>query len=232
MRKTLLLLLLAIPCLGSIAFDSYGGPTADGSYTNNALDYTHTVGSGSNRVALVYVWAESGCGDCVNGVSFGGVWMTRIKYWAAGGSGAWIYGLIAPATGANTVHVSYTLNYYGTGISSVVYTGAYQSSLPTNVVTGTLGPGTSFSPSLTTGADKSWVLSFAQTAYPISAGSATALRVRWSFLTWGAFDSNAAVSPAASRALNITTTGSSVMQYALLELGQASPAGSGRPIIF
>lgn len=70
---------------------------------STSMTYAHTV-AGLNRLLVVGV--SAGASDIVTGVTYNGVAMTRINVRNNGNSTAYLYYLIAPATGTHNVVVS------------------------------------------------------------------------------------------------------------------------------
>jgi len=128
--------------------------------TSSTLTWSHTVGSGSNRLLVVGVFAMSyGALPSVSGVTYNGVAMTKARadddFNGAGWeSSVWI--LHNPPSGAHNVVA--TISNYGTTVGmSVSYTGAQQSSTA-DAVNGQSGisAGTKTF-TLTTVANNAWV---------------------------------------------------------------------------
>src|SRR3990167_4333403 len=71
----------------------------------NVASFSHTAGSGSNRLLVVLIALRSSV-DNVTGVTYGGVAMTRANNAAGNGMEADIWYLVNPASGANTVAIS------------------------------------------------------------------------------------------------------------------------------
>jgi hypothetical protein len=110
-----------------IAFDASSTYARVTGVTSKTFAHTCT---GANLVLLVCVATESG--DTVTGVTYNGVAMTQlVKKERSPGDGQWVYWyrLVAPATGANNVVVSFSgaTNTVGGAVS---YTGAKQTGLP------------------------------------------------------------------------------------------------------
>lgn len=136
----------------AIAFDNavYGGLVNPSS----SQTYAYTVGTGSNRILFVGVVANVS----ITGVTYGGMAMTFISSSQNGSDlTAYLYYLIAPASGSNNVIVS--AGSSGVILSGAVsYSGASQTGVPdashTAIATGV----TSWSDSVTTVADNSWAI--------------------------------------------------------------------------
>jgi hypothetical protein len=70
MRRALALLLCSLPAFGAVAFDNYTAGTYAGA-TTNTLSQTS---SGTNLVAVCFVWYRSGT---LSAITYGGVTMTK-----------------------------------------------------------------------------------------------------------------------------------------------------------
>lgn len=157
----------------AIAYDATGVGTQS---TTTAKTWTHTC-SGSNRILFVSCMADTT--DVVTGVTYNSVSMTLVgKKQMAATNNRWLYlfYLIAPATGANTVSVnaSSSVSLQGTSTS---YTGAAQGGQPDSSNTGTTNSSTSFSLSTTVVNSSCWlVMASADNQAGESAGSGTTLR--------------------------------------------------------
>lgn len=95
--------------------DDVLGTTVSGSHT----------ASGSNRVAIVGVSNNSNAAP--TGVTYGGIAMTLIGSKTNGAFTCSLWGLIAPATGAQTVEATWAGATGNKGLGVVTFTGAHQS---------------------------------------------------------------------------------------------------------
>jgi hypothetical protein len=199
--------------------------------TTNSLTFSYTCGSGSNRLLIVGVVGDQSVDD-VTGVTYNSVSMTlavkettvyvnnRVTY---------LYYLLNPTSGANNVVISCT------GVHLLIagaadYTGVAQSDQP-DAALATIGPNTNIvtlTSSLTTIADKSWVILFEQgynTGPPPTAGSGLTQRAfDGVFGAWGIFDSAADVTPAG--AYSMTTNRSSSSDSIIHAKTSFSPVGA------
>lgn len=121
----------------AIALDT----SADLGSSASPLSVAYTC-TGSNRLLLVWFYI-AGAGDTATGVTYNGIALTQLTKIQIGGQ-PWIYcyGLLAPATGANTLAISASAGTIN-GVA-VSYTGVLQSGLPDATATNTqaAGPGT------------------------------------------------------------------------------------------
>ncbi len=139
----------------AIAFDA----TANGEKTGTStLSFSHTC-TGSNRILFVGVVSQLGS-DNLTGVTYNGVTLTQInKIQNNGGIYSYLYYLIAPATGANNVVVSYTGSTQVNSIS-VSYTGVAQISPINNSTTNNSGASSvsSLTTSLVSNSSPAWMI--------------------------------------------------------------------------
>jgi hypothetical protein len=141
----------------AIAYDAASTGTAT---TTSPLTWSHTC-TGSDRILFVgvnvYVFSSPEC----TGVTYNGVAMTLVgsrRETTFGINEVSLWYLINPASGSNTVSVSFT---GGTGVTciagAVSYTGVDQTSQP-DAVSGGTGSMSTPTRTVTTVADKCWVI--------------------------------------------------------------------------
>jgi hypothetical protein len=196
--------LLAASARAQVAFDNASTVQVATSITSKTFSFA--VGSGPNSVLFVGVGGISSASP--TSVTYAGSAMTLIKSATSnsGGHLTSLYALVAPATGANNVIVTFAsaITFYSAAVS---YSGMNQSTTADNSTT-TSGTSTSTAPALTTVANNCWTIAF--TLAPggnITAGTGTTLRTGTGQLV--AFtDSNAAITPAGSSTLNMSFTSS------------------------
>lgn len=199
----------------AVAFDAVtkgNDPTRGGT----SETFSHTCSVLENRCLIVALCRNDDtttAADDVTGVTYGGVAMTqltKINTSTTEPGVLYLYGLLAPATGANNVIATYTgstgSRLYAIAIS---YTGVKQSGLPDSVNTKALqASATNFSIATTTIANRSWAImlvanSGAGGSY--SAGASTTHRksaYNDAAAVMAILDSNAAKTPAGSITLN------------------------------
>lgn len=146
----------------AIALDAHtaAGVSTTGNPIATPQTFSHTTGSGSNRLLVVTIAMRGGAGGVITGVTYNGVSMTQVTTEALTGSAhATIYYLVNPASGSNTVSVAHSM----TGsthlvVSATSLTGVDQTT-PLNVSSkasaSSAGPMTT---SLTTTVDDCWVV--------------------------------------------------------------------------
>ncbi|MEO8680391.1 MAG: hypothetical protein ABI665_15170 [Vicinamibacterales bacterium] len=190
----------------AIAFDNaLAATTGSGTSATRAF----TVGAGTGRLLFVGVRVDD-TANAVSGVTYAGVAMTFVGYadQGANGRGIGLYCLANPASGANNIVASFT-GSKSYGLVAASYSGAQAGSTVDNSGTNTTGAATTLAKAITPVADKCWVVGVSchyntHTFTPnggttIRAGNTTATVI---------FDTNAAVSPAASTSLGLAWTGS------------------------
>lgn len=182
----------------SIAFDN----SADLGIAAGSLTASYTNGG---SVLLVGVVGDVGA-DNVSGVTYNGVSMTLLDKDNTGNRCAYTFILNNPATGSHNVVVSTSGSFIAAGALS--YTAAKTSGQPDNHNESNQGVTNSATTSLTTVANNCWVTLFSAgyTAnLPPGAGAGSTVRsVDGTFGTWGWFDSNGPISPAASYSMTAT----------------------------
>lgn len=110
-----------------VAFDALGGgKAADTTNSNpNNATWSHTA-TGSDRAVLVIVGVKAASGistDIVRSATYGGVAMTELQIITSGTNHLIFFGLLNPATGAQTVAVNLSGVATGSSGNSVSYTG-------------------------------------------------------------------------------------------------------------
>jgi hypothetical protein len=124
-------------------------------------------------------------------------------------------------------------NYYMAGASS--YSGMSQSATPdATTVTNYNAAANSLTTSITTNTDNAWTIltgGAPSGGGAPTAGSGSTLRTRdASYQTWGAFDSGAAVTPAGSKSMTYTMSGTNQMHAILSAWAPAAAAGTPLPV--
>ena len=135
--------------------------TNGGSATATSHSYSHTC-TGSNLILFVGVNFYNAGTDDITGVTYNSVAMTQIaKQTNASGSGqiSYLYYLINPSTGANTVAITKTSSATIRSVS-VSYTGANDIAQPDASGTNTSNASLAISKAVTTIADNCWMVSF------------------------------------------------------------------------
>ncbi len=182
----------------AIAFDS----SSEASGTSTSLTYSHTT-SGDDRLLIVGV-SYNDNEDLSTTVTYNGVSMTKI---AEATQGSFIYAslwyLEAPATGANDIVVTISASKTITSICGS-YTGCAQTGIPDASATATQASAAVHDASVTTTVDNCWAIYFVKCNAAPTAGDNTTSRNAISNAIF--VDSNAAVTPAGSRTLEVDTS--------------------------
>lgn len=186
----------------AIAFDAVVSNT---SITATSLTYSHTC-TGSNR--MLFVAHLSNTGDFSTGVTYNGVAMTQVSKKQVGVTAAWtyLYALFAPATGANNVVISVSSStlIYGTSVS---YTGVTQSNMMDASATSSISAAAlNLSTNLTTIAGNCWTLCYSFNNINVYASNSDTIRGTNGGSNF--FDTNALITPAGSKTMTQTVTGS------------------------
>jgi len=179
---------MAISFVGAADLGNNGG--------SGTLSVSYTCGSGSGRLLVVGIKGDIG-GDNITGVSYGGVGMTlAAKHTSSFGGNRWIYlyYLLNPASGSNTVQITTSGGYVIAG--AVDYAGVSGSGQPDATYDANLvGPATSITGTITPAAGGTWAVMVAggYTGGTIAAGTGSTRRTYdAAFSTYGLFDSDAA----------------------------------------
>lgn len=188
---------------------AYDAATHSGFLNGTSNNLTHST-SGSDRLLLAHVYA--GNSDNVTGVTYNSVGMTLVDKLlmtgAAAGQYIYIYYLLNPASGSNTLTVS-SSTALGGYISAVSYTGVKQTgALDGSNKGGEASGSTSISVSVNTTSDNAWLMGFFYTGTTMSAGSGTTLRGGSVAGILQTADSNGPKTPTGAYNLNVTHTSS------------------------
>ncbi len=167
--------------------------------------------TGANLLVVSVVGDLRGGFDDITGVTYAGVTIPPTQS-IKNISGAsierytYLYYLLAPTTGSNSVVVSCTNNHFLL-IGAACYSGVGQTGQPdaTAVSVQTVGSST-FTSSITTVANNSWAVLFSENSgTAVSGGTGTTLRAFGvTYNDWGLFDSNGPLTPAGSYGMTST----------------------------
>jgi len=200
-----------------IAFDASSVGLAGGA--SGPLNITH-VCTGSNTLLFVGCFATTG--DVVTGITYNGVSMTQVGKVTNGGETTYLYYLIAPASGSNTIAISWTgvSTVRGHGVS---YTGCAQSGVPDANTTNS-NSGSAITTTLTTIADNCWTVLYCRAQGNITAGAGTTLR--GSSTTSNPLDSNSVITPAGSTSLIVNSSSSGTNGTVMASFAPATSGGN------
>lgn len=226
----LLVLLAAVtPASAAIAFDAAGGPQYSGSATS--ITWSHTT-TGSDRILIVFHHLASAAGDIGTGCTYNSVAMTLIdkhQNTANGVGYTYLYYLVAPTTGANSVVCSTSAAAAQEG-ASMSYTGASQTGQPDSFANSASGAQvTTFTTTTTVVASNTWLVGvFADNAFASSAGTGTVRRTAASVgLQSGGFDSGGTVGTG-SQSLQATTATATDWVGVIASIAEAGGGGATR----
>lgn len=199
----------------AIAFDAASTWTTGA--TVSSINFSHTVGNGSNTLLLVLSLTTNNDASA----TYNGVAMTNILSkvgTGADGRTLTLFGLLSPTQGANTVVISTV------GTSAVLqgggssYSGVAQTLTPDATTTNlTVSSVTTLSTSLTTIANNCWIVlgaRFVAGANGITGGTNTTLRTNSA--TTGFGDTNAAITPPALTSMVVNDSNGSGGAYSLM----------------
>lgn len=184
--------------MAQIAYDN--STTASGSGTSTTFSHTCT---GSNGLLVVAVNMD---GDKVTGITYNGVAMTFInKRTRTTSNYVYLYYLLGPATGSNSVVISHSS---GNSLAvAMSYTNVKQSAQPDSSNTNSNGGGAALTTATTVVADNSWVIGCASNDSEVPASFSVQQRGAISIFQAG--DSNGGVAAGSSQ-LTATSTPNSV----------------------
>lgn len=212
MRKTIFIIIFILiasffPNISkaATAYDANG--QGDGSGTS--ITWSHTC-TGSDRALFVTVLGDDNDpADEVSGITYNSVSMTRVGTTKTGNlRKIYLYALANPSSGANNVVVSFSASQgYAFG-ASVSYTGVNQTTPYDDEGTYASGSEVSspYNQTITTTVDNSWVMMTLTGAGAGAAGTDTTERYDNTAIL--IYDSNAVVSPAGDRVLQMTYSAS------------------------
>lgn len=192
---------------------------------------SYTSGAGSDRLLIVVFDGDVATGaDDITGVTYAGVAMTLAAKKVGQinqNRNLYFYYLLNPASGSNTVVISYSGSHYilagaanYTGIGSLDATNTNFGFAATTLAT-----------SLTTVADNSWMMLASDGtdgAHPAIAGAGSTRRAfDGTFGVWAFFDHNAAISPAASTSMTVDYQGNAFAAQIAVSFAPVGAAGGG-----
>lgn len=169
---------------------AYDNATVNLAIANTSNSFSHTC-TGSNLVLLVGVFCT--VGDICTSVTYNGVAMTQIDKIARGTEEVYMYGLVAPATGANTVTATFSAPVISR-VHAASYTGVSQTNFPDAHSTGTDATPASVTASITTVASNCWTVLMARGDDTLVASTGSTERPSAAGSTSALFDSNGPLS--------------------------------------
>lgn len=186
---------------GTIAYDAVSTYTSGAPATSHTISHTCT---GSNRLLLVGFY-KSNTADDVTGITYAGVAMTRVQTSSFSASRAYLYAIMAPATGANNIVISISASRSIEAVNTS-YTGCNQDYTPDATTSATASAATSISVNTTTVNNNCWTAGYARNESANFSGyTGTA---RGGARNNNMIDSNSAKTPAGAVALGGTWAGS------------------------
>ena len=190
---------------------------------------TH-VCTGANLLLLAYVVDSSGVNDNVTGVTYNGVAMTQLVKQQTYKK-LYIYGLVAPATGSNSLIASRTNTTGDFVVIGSSYTGVSQTSLPDATGSNSLGSTGSIGTSVTTVANNCWAflgVDNGGSATITASTNATLVATQATDIT-SAFDNQTAGAITPAGAFSMTTTNGSSVDTNSVVVSFAPPGTNVQP---
>lgn len=205
----------------AIAFDATSLSTAQ---TTSPITWNHTC-TGSDLILWVGFGLGGTSSDNVTGITYNGTSMTLgTKVQTPLDSWIYLYYLIAPSSGTNTVSVSVS-SAVDTKCGASSFTGANQTGQPDATTTNTGSSVTTLATNITTIADNSWVVGVSGASnLTLSAGTGVTSRSGQVVqgVVWLLGDSNSAKTPAGSYSMTFNDSSSVRMATAMASF---SPSG-------
>lgn len=187
----------------AIAFDAV---TNNASATATSITYSHTCWAGSDR--MLFVWVSSWGGDLVTWVTYAGASMVQVGKIKQGNAAGYtyLYCLFAPATWANNIIASASWstawNTMATSYTGVTQSNTMDASNTSSISSAALN----FSTNLTTIANNCWSICYTVNDTNIFASNSDTRR--GTNVGWNIFDSNWVITPAGSKTMTQTVSGS------------------------
>ena len=187
----------------AIAFDAV---TNNASATATSITYSHTCWAGSDR--MLFVWVSSWGGDLVTWVTYAWVSMVQIGKIKQGNATGYtyLYALFAPATWANNIIASASWstawNTMATSYTGVTQSNTMDASNTSSISSAALN----FSTNLTTIANNCWSICYTINDTNVFASNSDTRR--GTNVWWNIFDSNGVITPAGSKTMTQTVSGS------------------------
>ena len=209
----ILLLVLTIPCLGAIAYDSSVDLGNNGGSTNSLSGLFNNVAGTTMAVCLV--GDSFGGNDDITGITYNGASLSFVDKIVSGVTSpnrfVYLYVLNNPSTGSHSVLINATNSHYLIA-GAASWSGTATAGQP-DVHTPSISTAasSSYASSLTTSANNSWV-ALCEGGYdggtaPVAGTGSTRRTYDATFGIWGIFDSNSDVTPAGSYSMTTTYTG-------------------------
>lgn len=204
----------------AIAFDNAAYLGIGTGVSSFSASYTT---SGSDRILHVGVFVTgNGGSDVLTSATYAGVSLTRINTQVVNFENIYLYELVAPASGANNVVISFSAPIGGIVIADAIsHTGAAQSTQPDAQNTGT-ATGTSLSTSVTTTADNCWMIMYARSSVSDQTPAAGTTFRSGINNTLAMYDSNGPDTPPGSFSLGVTVGSSQVLAQNVLSISPVS----------
>lgn len=215
----------------SIAFDAQSKDSAT-FLSGTSFSWSHTC-TGSDRYLVVAIMSYNQQGT-ITAPTYNGVSMTLIQSTniPTNVNNFWMYGLVAPDTGTNTISFSFSISNSFVSAVATSYTGVDQTTPIDVSVIQNLTPSTTsaYVPSITTTVDNTWVVgSFrAEQSSTFSLSTGT-LRDGAAGIGMYNYDSNAAISPAGVWSTTFTRNNATDRFSGVLAALRPAGGGGGAP---
>ncbi len=222
--------LAAVSASAAITFDAVASKAA----TNGAsTTWTHTTGSGTDRILIVGLATEDTSTSVLNvsAITYGGVALTAVpNSTATAGSSTYdrtqLFYLLNPASGTNTIAVTWGGAVNGISAGSISLAGAAQSA-PTLTAINSATSGNTISASLNVNTAGSWLVSVANSgASNATLTPGSSQTKRWGLGQSSSGGAGSTAAPSATGAVSTFWTASSSSQLALSVVAIAPSGGT------
>lgn len=218
------LILSAHSAFAAIAFDATSQYLAASSETS--VSWSHTV-TGSNPYLSVSCYINQGSNDTTS-ATYNGVAMTKIHDFTTSTRRVWTYGLMGPATGANTLVMNVN-SVSEITCQAISYAGVSQTGQPEASTTNTTASSNSFTTSLTTISDNAWIIGYDRASLLPSAGTGVTARDNTTIYNTIIGDSGADITPAGSYDMTFTSAVATLHAVSMVAI---APVAVAAPTIF
>jgi hypothetical protein len=193
----------------AVAFDAQSKDSAV-FQAGTSFSWNHTF-SGSNRYAVVSIFTYTPVGT-LTAPTIGGVSMTQLQVTDLSGlNKLWLFGLVAPATGSQSIAFSFSSSNSFVAAVATSYTGVDQTNpIDVSAIANKATTGSTYNPAITSTVDNAWVVgTFRATQGSSYSASVGTLRDGANALAMYNWDSNAPQTPAGTYTATITSNAGS-----------------------
>lgn len=211
-----------------MAISRYGISTTTGGGTANPRTFSFDVGTGDDRLLIVFGLFYNGSGtDILSGVTYGGVAMTKVNA-VNNASNAFytsMWYLINPASGSNNVVATFSATPTSSWFTCVSYHGCDQSSQPDT--SGSLSVNANYTINTTTTVDDDFLLAWSAGNEATTAGTNATQIHTVGFVALAAYEhSSNPLTPAGAYSMTVNQAGSAHNGFHWLSIKPAAGAAA------